>query len=97
VQDLERSGSNFEIYSLADREPMQVDQNRCDATVARFLSDNTGKGVLNELKARQSLSRCASKEGVAIVIFERYHIQIIINCYVGKGNQVAYAPNNNDK
>ena len=35
---------------------MQVNQNRCDATVMRFLSNNTCKGILNKLKAGQILS-----------------------------------------
>ena len=53
VQHLESSGSNFELNSLANREPVQVNQNRCDATVTKFLSNNTGKGILNKLKAGQ--------------------------------------------
>ena len=47
MQHLENSGSNFELNSLANREPVKVNQNRCDATVTRFLSNNTGKGILN--------------------------------------------------
>ena len=50
-QHLESSGNNFELNSLANREPVHVNQNRCDATVARFLSNNTGKDILNKLKA----------------------------------------------
>ena len=50
---LESSGSNFELNSLANREPVQVNQNRCDATVTRFLSNNTCKGILNKLKTGQ--------------------------------------------
>ena len=44
VQDLESRGSNFEIYSLADWEPMQVDQNRRDATVTRSFEQQHGQG-----------------------------------------------------
>ena len=53
VQHLETSSSNFELYSLANREPVQVSQNRCDVIVTRVLSNNTGKGILNKLKAGQ--------------------------------------------
>ena len=52
VQHLKSSGSNFEINSLANREP--ANQNWCDVTVTRFLSNNTGKGLLNKLKAGQT-------------------------------------------
>ena len=47
MQHLDSSGSNFELYLLANREPVQVDKNRSDVTVTRFLSKNTGKGILN--------------------------------------------------
>ena len=30
-----------------NQEPVQVDQNRSDVTVKRFLSNNMGKGILN--------------------------------------------------
>ena len=40
---LESSGSNFELYLLANREPVQANQNRSDVTVTRFLSYETGR------------------------------------------------------
>ena len=39
ISDLESSSSNLEIYLLANWEPVQVDQDRCDVTVKRFLSN----------------------------------------------------------
>ena len=59
--------SNFELYSLVNREPVQVNQNLNDVTVTRFLSNNTGKDILNKLKTGQILYKCASYKGVAVV------------------------------
>ena len=67
MQHLECSGSNFELYSLTNQKPVQVNQNRCDVTVTRFLSNNMGKGILNKLKVGQIFCRCASKKGIAVV------------------------------
>ena len=67
MQHPESSGSNFELYSQANREPVQVNRNRSDVTVTMFLSCNTGKGLLNKLKVGKFLYRCTSKEEVAIV------------------------------
>ena len=53
MQHPESSGSNFELYSLANREPVRVNRNRSDVTVTRFLSCNACKGILNKLKAGQ--------------------------------------------
>ena len=39
VQHLESSGSNFELNLLVNREPVQANQNRCDVTKTRFLSN----------------------------------------------------------
>ena len=44
MQHIESCGSNFEVYSLANWEPVQVDQDWCDVTVTRFLSNNMGIG-----------------------------------------------------
>ena len=38
--------------SLANREPVQVNQDWPDMTKARILSNNSRKGVLNKLKAK---------------------------------------------
>ena len=51
VQYLESSCGNFEIYSMANREPVQAGQNWRDVAVPRLLCNNSSKGVLNHLKA----------------------------------------------
>ena len=67
VQLLECTGSNFDIYLLANWEPVQVNQDWCDITITRSMSNNTSNGVLNKLKAGQIQCRRASKEGIAVV------------------------------
>ena len=54
VQYFERSSSNFEIYSLANREPVQAGQNWRDVAVPRLLCNNSSEGVLNHLKASKN-------------------------------------------
>ena len=51
VHYLESSCGNFEIDSMANREPVQADQNWRDVAVPRLLCNNLSKGVLNHLKA----------------------------------------------
>ena len=51
VQYLESSCSNFEIDSMANREPEQASQNWRNVGVPRLLCNNSSKGVLNHLKA----------------------------------------------
>ena len=67
VQYLESSGSNFEIDSLVNREPVQAGQNGRDVAVPRLLCDDSSKGVLNHLKASKICCRCACEERIAIV------------------------------
>ena len=55
MQHLDSSGSNLEHYSLANREPEQVNQNWSDVTITRLLSNDTGKGILNKLETEQIL------------------------------------------
>ena len=50
VQYLESSCGNFEIDSMAYREPVQAGQNCRDVAVLRLLCNNSSKGVLNQLK-----------------------------------------------
>ena len=49
VQYLESSCGNFEIDSMAYREPVQAGQNWRDVAVPRLLCNNSSKGVLNQL------------------------------------------------
>ena len=51
VQYLESSCGNFEIDSMANREPLQTGQNWRDVAVPRLLCNESSKGVLNHLKA----------------------------------------------
>ena len=51
AQYLESSCGNFEIDSMANREPVQASQNWCDVAVPRLLCNNSSKGVLNHPKA----------------------------------------------
>ena len=62
VQRLECSGSNIEVYLLANWEPVQVDHDWWDVTVTRLLNNDTSKGVLNQLKTGQIKCRCASAD-----------------------------------
>ena len=48
---LESSCGNFEIDSMANREPVQAGQNWCDVAVPRLWCSNSSEGVLNHLKA----------------------------------------------
>ena len=45
--------SNFKTNSMANRKPMQIRKNRCDATEPRFLGDHSSKSILDKLKASQ--------------------------------------------
>jgi hypothetical protein len=51
VQYLESGCGNFEIDSMAYREPVQAGQNWRDVAVPRLLCNNSSKGILNQLKA----------------------------------------------
>ena len=51
VQYLGSSCGNFEIDSMANREPVQAGQNWRDVEVPRMLCNNSSKGALNQLKA----------------------------------------------
>ena len=51
VQYLESSCGNFEIDSMAYREPVQTGQNWRNVVIPRLLCNNSSKGVLNQLKA----------------------------------------------
>ena len=63
VQYLERSCGNFEIDSMAYREPVQAGQNWRDVAVPRLLCNNSSKGILNQLKASKiSCGRAARRE-----------------------------------
>ena len=44
---------------------MQIRENRCDVTEARFLCDYPSKSVLDTLKASQIRNGCASQERIA--------------------------------
>ena len=51
VQYLESGCGNFEIDSMAYREPVQAGRNWCDVAVPRLSRNNSSKGILNQLKA----------------------------------------------
>ena len=51
VQYLESSCGNFEIDSMAYREPVQAGQNWRNVAVPRLLCNNSSKGILDHLKA----------------------------------------------
>ena len=67
VQYLESSCGNFEIDSMAYREPVQAGQNWRDVAVPRLLCNNSSKGVLNQLKASKIRCGGACKKRIAIV------------------------------
>ena len=67
VQYLESSCGNFEIDSMAYREPVQAGQNWRDVAVPRLLCNNSSKGVLNQLKASKIWCGRASKKRITIV------------------------------
>ena len=41
LENLESDNSNLEIYSVANRKPMQLRENRCDGAKTRFFSNDT--------------------------------------------------------
>ena len=45
--------SDFETNSVANRKPMRIRENRCDAAEPRFLCHYPSKSVLDTLKASQ--------------------------------------------
>ena len=49
VQYLESSCGNFEIDSMAYREPVQAGQNWRDVAVPRLLCHNSSKGILDQV------------------------------------------------
>ena len=53
VENLESDSSNLEIYSVANRKPMPLRENRRDVAKTRFFSNDPGKCILNKLSASQ--------------------------------------------
>ena len=49
MENLESDSSNLEIYSVANRKPMQLRKNGRDVAKTRFLSNDPGKCILNKL------------------------------------------------
>ena len=49
LENLESYSSNLEIYSVANRKPMQLRENGCDVAKTRFFSNDPGKCILNKL------------------------------------------------
>ena len=52
MQYLESDGSNFEIYSVTDRKPVEISKNRRNMAKARFLGNDPSKCVLDKLQAK---------------------------------------------
>ena len=67
MQYLESDGSNFEIYSVTDREPVEISKNRGNMAKARFLGNDPSKCVLDKLQASQIRNRRASQERFTVV------------------------------
>ena len=67
MQYLESDGSNFEIYSVTDRKPVEISKNRRNVAKARFLGNDPSKCVLDKLQASQIRNRRASQERVTVV------------------------------
>ena len=65
LEQSESNHSNFKANSAANRKPMQIRKDRCDATEPRFLCDHSSKSILDTLKASQIWNGCASQERVA--------------------------------
>ena len=66
MQYLESDGSNFEIYSVTDRKPVEISENRRNISKARFLGNDPRKCVLDKLQASQNRNRRASQERVTV-------------------------------
>ena len=49
LENLESDSGNLEIYSMANRKPMQLREKRRDAEKTRFFSNDPGKCILNKL------------------------------------------------
>ena len=67
MQYLESDGSNYEIYSVTDRKPVEISENRRNMAKARFLGNYPSKCVLDKLQASQNWNRRASQERVTVV------------------------------
>ena len=67
MQYLESDGSNFEIYSVTDRKPVEISKNRHNMAKARFLGDDPSKCVLDKLQTSQIRNRRASQKRVTVV------------------------------
>ena len=67
MQYLESDGSNFEIYSVTDREPVEISKNRGNMAKARFLGNDPSKCVLYKLQASKIRNRRASQERVTVI------------------------------
>ena len=68
MQYLESDGSNFEIYSMTDRKPVEISKNRRNMAKARFLGNDPSKCVLDKLQASQIRKRRASQRRVTAVV-----------------------------
>ena len=67
MQYLECDGSNFEIYSVTDRKPVEISKNRRNVAKTRLLGNDPSKCVLDKLQTSQIRNRSASKERVTVV------------------------------
>ena len=67
MQYLESDGSNFEIYSVTDREPVEISKNRGNMAKARFPGNDPSKCVLDKLQASKIRTRRASQERVTVI------------------------------
>ena len=93
VQYLESSCGNFEIDSMANREPVQAVQNWHDVAVPRLLCSNSSKGCSEPSEGEQDLMRmCLQEEN-----FNRrtdYCHGYCFGCFSGQGwTNVAQSSN----
>ena len=54
MQYLENDGSNFEIYSVTDRKPVEISKNRRNVAKTRLLGNDPSKCDLDKLQVLSS-------------------------------------------
>jgi hypothetical protein len=86
MQYLESDGSNFEIYSVTDRKPVEISKNRRNVAKTRLLGNDPSKCVLDKLQTSQIRNRSASKERVTVVESRtHYRGSHCLACLSGEG------------
>ena len=86
MQYLACDGSNFEIYSVTDRKPVEISKIRRNVAKTRHMGNDPSKCVLDKLQTSQIRNRSASKERVTVVESRtHYRGSHCLACLSGEG------------